>query len=370
MSCTTVNTNIWNEVLLPPPSALLETTSATEEDYEFVTESRATITDILNGKDSRLLCVVGPCSIHNTTEAIEYAKCLKELRALPNIFIVMRTYCEKPRTVTGWKGLMYDPRMDNSNDILSGLIKSRTLLLTLTRLGIPCACELLDTILPQYYSDLVSWGCIGARTCESQLHRQLVSGLSMPVGFKNSTSGCIRVAIDSILAARRSHSFPGLSFSGSPAILQTTGNQCTHIVLRGSSEGPNYDAASIENVRKLLDARDIPDTAIVVDCSHGNSGKDYRKQRVVLMDLLEQKPRYIRGVMLESNIKSGSQVLDPDDVGQLRYGVSITDGCIDLEETKELCESMSRALEERRTTNQVRSPDDSSSSRRVMRHST
>ncbi len=344
MSSITVNTNIEKEVVLPPPSALLETVRATEDDYKFVAEARATITNILNGKDKRLLVVVGPCSIHNTSEALEYAKGIKELFVLPNIYVVMRAYCEKPRTITGWKGLMYDPKLNNSNDILSGLIKSRSLLLALTRLGIPCACELLDTVLPQYYADLVSWGCIGARTCESQLHRQLVSGLSMPVGFKNSTSGCTRVAIDSIISARKSHSFPGLSFSGSPAILQTTGNACTHIVLRGSSDGPNYDATSVASVRNALDTRELFNTAIVVDCSHGNSGKDYRRQGDVLMNIMSHNPRHIRGVMLESNINSGSQKLDPENVDMLKHGVSITDGCIDLSETKELCKVMSSML--------------------------
>lgn len=237
----TININIEEELILPPPSSIIDSIKASTEDYKFISDSRSTIINILNGDDTRLLCIVGPCSIHNVDEALFYAKQLRNIMdELPNIFLVMRVYCEKPRTVTGWKGLMYDPNLDNTNDIITGLHKARQLLLSINRVGVPCACELLDTILPQYYSDLVSWGCIGARTCESQLHRQLVSGLSMPVGFKNSTSGSIDVAIDSILSSRCKHIFPGLSFSGTPAILKTNGNQSTHIVLRGGKDSPNY----------------------------------------------------------------------------------------------------------------------------------
>ena len=344
MSCKTSNTNIQNETVLPPPSALIETIKATKDDYEFVANARKTIKDILEGRDTRMLCVVGPCSIHDMGASLEYAKNIKKMSELPNIYVVMRTYCEKPRTICGWKGMMYDPYMDNSNDIGTGLIRTRTLLLAITRIGVPCACELLDTILPQYYADLVSWGCIGARTCESQLHRQLVSGLSMPIGFKNSTSGSVSVAIDSIQSSQRSHCFPGLSFSGSPAILQTMGNTCTHVVLRGGSQGPNYSTESIAEVQKSLDERGLSDTAIVIDCSHGNSGKDYRKQCDVLSSILNQTPRLIKGFMLESNMRPGSQTLDPKNVSALQEGISITDGCIGMEETKDLLKLASRIL--------------------------
>lgn len=342
----TVNINITQELILPPPSTLLENIKVTDKDCKFISESRAAIINILNGNDTRLLCIVGPCSIHNVDEALNYARRLKNImKELPNIFLVMRVYCEKPRTVTGWKGLMYDPNLDNTNDIVTGLYTTRQLLLSINRIGVPCACELLDTILPQYYSDLVSWGCIGARTCESQLHRQLVSGLSMPVGFKNSTSGSIDVAIDSILSSRCKHIFPGLSFSGTPAILKTNGNQSTHVILRGGKDGPNYDIETLKITDAKLQGRSISNRSIIIDCSHGNSEKDYKKQENVVMDLLYQKPRLFRGIMIESNIKSGKQKLDYQNPSLLDMGVSITDGCLGFEETFELLKRVSELNE-------------------------
>ena len=341
----TININIKEELILPPPSEIIDSIKASTEDYKFVSDSRSTIINILNGDDTRLLCIAGPCSIHNVEESLIYARQLRNIMdELPNIFLVMRVYCEKPRTVTGWKGIMYDPNLDNTNDIISGLHKVRQLLLSVNRMGVPCACELLDTILPQYYADLVSWGCIGARTCESQLHRQLVSGLSMPVGFKNSTSGSIDVAIDSILSSRCKHIFPGLSFSGTPAILKTNGNYSTHLVLRGGKDSPNYDIKSLKIADSKLQERSISNRAIIIDCSHGNSRKDYKKQIDVVMDLLYQKPRLFRGIMIESNINSGNQKLDYQNPSSLDTGVSITDGCLGFNETHQLLQQISNFI--------------------------
>lgn len=322
---------------LPSPAELLNAVPCTDGLYEFVRHSRRTVQRILSGNDSRLLVIVGPCSIHNVEEALIYAERLSRLAdEISDVaFVVMRVYCEKPRTTTGWKGLLYDPALDDSGDIERGLQMTRELMREVNLLGVPCACEFLDTILPQYFADLVTWGAIGARTAESQLHRQLVSGLSMPVGFKNTTSGSWRPALCSIEAASRRHSFPGLTRQGRAAICSTTGNPWGHLILRGGGTGPNYGAAHLEAIQEVS-----PSTPIVVDCSHGNSGKDYRRQPQVLRELVAQRPRRFRGVMLESHLFEGNQSMA---AAPLLPGVSVTDGCLGMEATEELLRGVAEA---------------------------
>ena len=258
-----------------------------------VVESRNTISAILKKKDKRLLAVVGPCSIHDTNAAFVYASQLKKLqeRVADKIFILMRTYFEKPRTVIGWKGLITDPYLDGTNDIAAGLKKARELLLLITASGIPCGSELLDPIIPQYISDLISWASIGARTTESQTHREMASGLSMPVGFKNGTSGSLELAVNAMESARHTHSFIGIDQDGKTSICKTSGNQATHIIMRGGRAGPNYYEENVETAEKLiLDAGLEP--AIIIDCSHANSGKVYSRQNRVLTAVKPARNRY------------------------------------------------------------------------------
>ena len=326
------NTNIQEIKEILSPDLLLEQYKSNDDDKKFIEESRKTIENILLNKDKRLLVIVGPCSIHNYDSALEYARMLKSMN-FENLFIVMRVYFEKPRSRTGWKGYIYDPNLDDSFDINKGLTLARKLLLQITKLRIPIGCEFLDTITPQYLSDLVSWGAIGARTSESQIHRQLASGLSMPIGFKNLTNGDYEKAIDGIISGNYSHNFLGVDTLGKVSHIITKGNMFCHLILRGGTE-PNYYQCCIEDVSKVLEKENLH-TGILIDCSHGNSQKECSRQILVALyvkrlRLLNKYP--IRGIMLESNIHKGSQKISKD----LQYGVSVTDACIDMESTKEL----------------------------------
>jgi len=304
-----------------------------------VLAARSTAKAIIAGRDPRLMVVVGPCSIHDPEAALEYARRLVEIsrQVADRLFVVMRVYFEKPRTTTGWKGLINDPHLDESCDVAHGLTLARKILLDLVTLGLPTATEFLDPIVPQYTADLVAWAAIGARTTEAQTHREMASGLSMPVGFKNGTDGDIQVAMDAMKSARAPHSFLGIDQNGSTSIVQTTGNPDTHIVLRGGRSGPNYSpehvAAAVEKLQKSG-----LNPALMIDCSHANSGKDPARQPDVWRSLVDQRhrgQRAIIGAMLESHLHGGSQPLR-EKRESLRYGVSITDGCMDWETTKEL----------------------------------
>jgi len=324
---------------LMAPRALKEELPATETAGATAVRGRETVTRILRQEDPRFLVVVGPCSIHDPRGALEYAGRLRVLReALADrMEIVMRVYFEKPRTTVGWKGLINDPYMDKSRDIQAGLRLARRLLLDITDMGIPTAGEFLDPIVPQYIDDLVSWVAIGARTTESQTHRELASGLSMPVGFKNSTDGSLQVALDAMQSARAPHSFLGIDQEGFTSIVRTTGNPNGHVVLRGGHGKTNYDAESIHAAETRLKKAGLP-PVLLVDCSHANSGKQPARQEDVWHSLVEQRvggTRPIIGAMIESNLNEGSQPI-PKDLSTLRYGVSVTDACVSWETTERL----------------------------------
>ncbi len=311
-----------------------------------VVDARQTVRAILNGADPRLLCLVGPCSIHDPAAAIDYAERLVKLRRAveDRLFLVMRVYFEKPRTTVGWKGLINDPHMDDSCDMESGLRIARRLLIDINRLGLPAGTEMLDPITPQYIADLISWAAIGARTTESQTHREMASGLSMPVGFKNTTEGNLQIAVNAIESARRPHSFLGINQDGVTAIIRTSGNPDTHVVLRGGKTS-NYDASSIEECQRLL-AKAGLEPRVMVDCSHAQTAKDYTRQLGVLSAMVEQVRsgnRGIMGVMIESNIGAGNQPLSKDRA-TLKYGVSVTDPCIDWATTEECLIGAAHAL--------------------------
>jgi 3-deoxy-7-phosphoheptulonate synthase len=323
------------------PAILTEEIPLTDVASTNVCEGRRAIEAVLDGQDARLLVVVGPCSIHDTKAALEYATKLKPLADVlaGALLIVMRVYFEKPRTVVGWKGLINDPDLDESYHINKGLRLARQLLADILELGIPAGTEFLDTTFGQFYTDLISWGAIGARTAESQVHRELASGLSMPVGIKNRTDGNVQVAVDAIQAARSRHLFPSLTKEGAPAILETTGNPYAHLVLRGGSEtGPNFDAASVEAAVRLLRAARLPEV-LMVDCSHGNSDKDFARQIEVadaIMHNLRGSP--VRALMIESHLVAGRQN------APITYGQSITDACLGFEETKALLYRLADAV--------------------------
>jgi len=311
-----------------------------------VVEARETIRAILAGRDRRFLCIVGPCSIHDPVAALDYAQRLRRLKdtVAGRLYVVMRVYFEKPRTTVGWKGLINDPHMDDSCDMREGLAIARRLLIEINRLGLAAATEMLDPITPQYTADLIAWSAIGARTTESQTHREMASGLSMPVGFKNSTEGNLEVAIQAIQSARRPHSFLGITQEGMTAIVRTTGNPDTHVVLRGGRT-PNYDATSIEQCVQML-AKAKLEPRVMVDCSHAQTGKDYRVQPAVFEGLIEQiraGSTTIMGAMLESNLEAGNQPVSSDRA-KLRYGVSVTDPCIDWPTTEQCLTAAARAL--------------------------
>jgi 3-deoxy-7-phosphoheptulonate synthase len=324
----------WTKVVLPP--ALLEEELAlTEGASATVLAGRTAVSEILSGRDPRLLVVVGPCSIHDPLAAREYARQLQPVIAelSDSLAIVMRVYFEKPRTTIGWKGLINDPHLNQTYKINDGLRIARHLLLDLAEMGVPAGTEFLDIISPQYFVDLVTWGAIGARTTESQVHRQLVSGLSCPVGFKNGTSGDVQIAIDAILSASHQHTFLGGTKTGQTAIFATTGNPDCHIILRGGRKLTNYDAPSVESACQQLEKAGLR-PRVMIDCSHANSCKDYRRQAVVARDIAAQiarGDRRIIGVMIESNLVAGSQKLVNEQA--LVYGQSITDACIGMPDT-------------------------------------
>ncbi|KJS29068.1 MAG: phospho-2-dehydro-3-deoxyheptonate aldolase [Desulfatitalea sp. BRH_c12] len=320
------------------PDALKEELPISEASAETVLQGRKTIQDIITGQNPSLMVITGPCSIHDEKAALDYAVRLKALqqRVQETMVLVMRVYFEKPRTTVGWKGLINDPNLDDSYDMIGGLRKARRLLGEVTAMGLPTATELLDPFIPQYIAGLVCWAAIGARTTESQTHREMASGLSMPVGFKNGTDGNLSVAINAMIAASSPQHFLGIDHNGKASVVSTTGNPFAHLVLRGGRR-PNYDSCSIREVSDMLRDKKLPEAA-VVDCSHANSRKHYKEQAVVWKDVISQRisgNRVIVGMMLESNLFEGNQK-NTGDLNDMAYGVSITDSCISWETTEEL----------------------------------
>ncbi|QIQ21094.1 3-deoxy-7-phosphoheptulonate synthase [Zophobihabitans entericus] len=340
------NVRIQHEQILITPEKLKESFPLSRELEHQIAQSRQTIIDILERRDPRLLVVCGPCSIHDPDAAIDYAKKLKALSSEldKELFIVMRVYFEKPRTTVGWKGLINDPYMNNQFDIECGLFLARGLLMDLAEMGLPLATEALDPNTPQYIGDLISWSAIGARTTESQTHREMASGLSMPIGFKNGTDGGLDVAINAMKSASMPHRFVGLSQAGQVSVLQTMGNPHGHVILRGGKT-PNYEAADVALCEAQMKKAGLL-ANLMVDCSHGNSNKDFRRQPLVADSIIEQIQagnQSIIGVMIESNINEGNQSSDlPRE--QLQYGVSVTDACINWDDTETLLRKMSQQL--------------------------
>jgi 3-deoxy-7-phosphoheptulonate synthase len=339
-------------VPLLAPDALLEELPLSGEQAGVVLKGRGDVEAILEGADDRLLAVVGPCSVHDPEATLEYAERLARLArdVADELVVAMRVYFEKPRTTIGWKGLINDPHLDGSGDVNEGLRLARRVLLGVLDAGLPVGCEFLDPITPQYIADAVSWGAIGARTTESQIHRQLGSGLSMPVGFKNRTDGNIQVAVDAVRAAGVRHAFAGIDPTGRPAILYTRGNRDCHIILRGGRGEPNYDGPHVTKALELLDAAKLP-ARVMIDVSHDNSGKDPDNQPGVAAEVGAQVAagaRAIVGVMLESFLVAGRQ--DPAPRAELRYGQSITDGCIGWETTVDVVEGLAESVGDRRAT--------------------
>jgi 3-deoxy-7-phosphoheptulonate synthase len=333
------NVNVVAQDVLATPEDVKRALPLTDKAELTVLESRHVVENILDRKDHRFIVVVGPCSIHDPSAAMDYARRLKLLadEVSDTLFVIMRVYFEKPRTTTGWKGLINDPHMNDSFDVGFGLRLARKLLTDINELGLPAGTEALDPISPQYLGDLVTWSAIGARTTESQTHREMASGLSTPVGFKNGTDGGLTVAINALLSVSRPHSFLGINQQGQVAVIRTTGNRYGHIVLRGGAKGPNYDSVTIALVEQELAKNKLP-ANIVVDCSHANSNKDHNLQPLVMHDCVHQimeGNQSIVGVMLESNINAGNQSI-PADLKQLKYGVSVTDACIDWQTTGKL----------------------------------
>jgi 3-deoxy-7-phosphoheptulonate synthase len=336
-------------VPLLSPDALLEQQPLSDAQADVVIGGRRGVVAVLDGDDTRLLAVVGPCSVHDPDATLEYAAQLAQLalELSGELLIAMRVYFEKPRTTTGWKGLINDPHLDGSGDVNAGLHLARRVLLGVLDTGLPVGCEFLDPITPQYIADAVSWGAIGARTTESQIHRQLGSGLSMPVGFKNRTDGNVQVAVDAVRAAAEPHAFAGIDPNGTPAILYTRGNSDCHIILRGGKSQPNYEASSVAAALGLLDSAGLP-TRVMIDLSHDNSGKDPERQPHVAGEVggqIASGNDAIVGVMLESFLVSGRQDLRPG--GEVRYGQSITDGCIGWETTVEVLEGLAESVRAR-----------------------
>ena len=330
--------HISSTVPLISPAQLKSEFPITDTASSTVIAERERLIKILNGTDERLAIIVGPCSIHDVDAAFEYAQRLKKVAddVADRLQIIMRVYFEKPRTTVGWKGLINDPHMNDSFDIGTGLKRARRLLLDIANLGLPAATEILEPITPQYIAELLTLTAIGARTTESPTHRQMASGLSMPVGYKNGTDGELQVAIDALIAARSQHSFLGIDQDGQTCIIKTTGNPFGHVILRGGRSGSNYHAAAVESASQRLEAAGLA-PGLVVDCSHANSNKDYRKQSIAWSDVIAQRlagNKHIIGLMLESNLYPGKQ--DISDPGNLQFGVSVTDGCIGWDETERL----------------------------------
>jgi 3-deoxy-7-phosphoheptulonate synthase len=335
----TQNLHVKETVRLLTPAALKTELPMSEPSNQTVVVSRERVGRIINREDRRLLVVIGPCSIHDVGGALEYGRRLMGLRQQlsERLEIVMRVYFEKPRTTIGWKGLINDPHLDGSYDIDTGLKKARRLLLDLTGMGLPAATEFLDPIVPQYIDDLITWAAIGARTVESQTHREMASGLSMPVGFKNGTDGSLQLALDAMQSSRAPHSFLGIDQHGITSIIRTTGNPSGHIVLRGGRSRPNYDAASLREAESSLAEAGLP-AVLMVDCSHANSGKQHTRQEEVWRSILKQRgagANSIIGLMAESYLQEGSQPF-PKSPAELRPGISITDACIGWETTEQL----------------------------------
>jgi 3-deoxy-7-phosphoheptulonate synthase len=341
---------IGNVVPLPSPEALIRFFPIQDTPVErLVSEARRAVSRIIQGQDDRLLVIIGPCSIHDPLAAVEYARRLagERTRLAADLEIVMRVYFEKPRTTVGWKGLINDPYLNGSFRINEGLRIARDLLVRINQAGVPAGSEFLDTISPQYIGDLISWGAIGARTTESQVHRELASGISAPIGFKNGTDGNVKIAVDAILAARQKHHFLSVHKNGHVAIVETRGNEDCHIILRGG-KAPNFDAASVDAASKELEKAKLA-TRLMIDCSHANSQKDYRRQAEVAGDIgrqLAAGERRIVGVMVESHLEGGRQDIVPGQA--LAYGKSVTDPCLSWEESVPLLEGLAEAVRRRR----------------------
>ncbi len=334
----TDNLNIKQFKPLTAPEKLKADFPETEAAAHLVAESRRQVEGILRRDDKRRMIIVGPCSLHDEEATLDYARRLLKVQksCSEHVLIIMRAYFEKPRTTLGWKGMLYDPHLDGSYDLDLGIRKSRKMLCEIAEIGLPCATEFLDPIVPQYLADLITWAAIGARTTESQIHRQMASGLSMPIGFKNATDGNISVAMDAIKAASNPHSFLGIDRNGQVIVAETKGNKYGHLVMRGGTSGPNYSSEYVAFAEVLLNKAHLTN-GIIVDCSHANSHKSYKRQRQSLFDIADQIQlgnACIAGVMLESFIKEGKQSIGA--AGGLKYGTSLTDGCIGWDETEEL----------------------------------
>ncbi|KAJ7250908.1 3-deoxy-7-phosphoheptulonate synthase [Mycena haematopus] len=348
------NSRVKSTRPLIPPQILQEDLPLTLLAAHTVLQGRLEVESILKGDDDRLLVVVGPCSVHNPEAALDYAKLLKAYAdtAKDELLIVMRVYFEKPRTTVGWKGLINDPDLNGTFQINKGLRLARTLLLEIAKLGLPAGCEFLDTITPQYTADLVSWGAIGARTTESQVHRELTSALSMPTGFKNSTDGSVGIAIDACRAARTGHVFLSVGKEGLSSIIETEGNPYVHIIMRGGASGPNYAAEYVRDAGAKLKSAGVTEK-IMIDCSHGNSSKQHEKQKEVAEDIAQQlesedTSRLIMGVMIESNLVAGRQDIPNTGLASMRYGQSVTDACISWETTTPTLERLRAGVRGRR----------------------
>jgi 3-deoxy-7-phosphoheptulonate synthase len=346
----TIDTRITGYEPLLAPSALRDELPLSDQATGIVERTRAEVRAVLDGSDDRLLVIAGPCSVHDTDAALDYAGRLRAMaeRNVADLLIVMRVYFEKPRTVTGWKGLINDPNMDGGHDVHRGLRTARRLLIDIVSLGLPVGCEWLETTTPQYIADAVTWGAIGARTTESQVHRQLASGLSMPVGFKNGTDGDVQVAVDACRASATGHTFFGVTRHGAAALVTTAGNPDTHVILRGGRAGPNYEASHVAKALGLIAGAGLS-RRLMVDASHGNSGKDHRRQPVVAAAIADQAAAGeagLVGVMLESFLREGRQ--EPGPPGTLAYGQSVTDACMDIGTTADVLENLAAAVRSRR----------------------
>jgi 3-deoxy-7-phosphoheptulonate synthase len=349
----TDDTRIEQAGELITPAQLMLDLPASDKVTETVFRARNQVHDVLRGADDRLVVIVGPCSIHDPKAALEYAGKLKALadELQHDLIMIMRVYFEKPRTTVGWKGLINDPHLDESFDINAGLHLARRLLLEINQMGLPAATEFLDLVSPQYIADLVAWGAIGARTTESQIHRELASGLSMPVGFKNGTGGSIQIAIDAIQSASRPHHFLSVTKQGVSAIVSTSGNESCHLILRGGNSGPNYEKPAIDEAARMLREQKLIES-VMVDCSHGNSLKDFRNQPLVARNLANQIAagcRIITSVMIESNLVEGNQK-PAQNLKSLTRGQSITDACLGWDDTVETLDVLAEAVRKRRKT--------------------
>lgn len=342
----TDNLNIRCFKPLSSPGQLKHEIPQTDSQAHVVAESRRAVEAILSGRDRRRMVITGPCSLHDIDASLEYARRLRKLQdeVADKLLLIMRTYFEKPRTTLGWKGMLYDPHLDGSYDIESGIRQSRRILSEITSMGLPAATEFLDPIVPQYLAEYITWAAIGARTSESQIHRQMASGLSMPIGFKNATDGNLEIALDAIRAAMSAHSFLGIDRNGQAIIAETRGNKYGHLVMRGGSSGPNYASEYVAFAEVLLKKAQIPN-GIVIDCSHANSHKNHKRQREALFDIADQirtGTKIIAGIMLESFLQEGKQSIGAP--GGLKFGVSLTDSCIGWEETEELIKYFAEAI--------------------------